>query len=305
MMTWHGGLSGSAPLKVTTQKDLIELLGPKLGAEVAPISLFETTFGGLNLWVTLGLLILVPGVAYLLAPKGDDPVVLAELPKTPDPTPEDSPVGSPPNPWPERVFRHPGTMLLLAIPLLGAAIQYIQKNGLGSLDPNALNLFMFLLGLLLHGNLRAYARAVEGAVGGCAGIMLQFPLYAGIMGIMTGTGLARVLAEWSAGASAPNVYLAQTFLGAALINMFVPSGGGQWAVQGPIAVEAARILGIPLSHAVMAVAYGDQWSNMLQPFWALPLLGITGVKAKDIIGYSATIMLVSGVWILGVIWWWV
>lgn len=196
-------------------------------------------------------------------------------------------------------------MLLLAIPLLGAAIQYIQKNGLGSLDPNALNLFMFLLGLLLHGNLRAYARAVEGAVGGCAGIMLQFPLYAGIMGIMTGTGLARVLAEWSAGASAPNVYLAQTFLGAALINMFVPSGGGQWAVQGPIAVEAARILGIPLSHAVMAVAYGDQWSNMLQPFWALPLLGITGVKAKDIIGYSATIMLVSGVWILGVIWWWV
>lgn len=302
MMTWHGGLSGSAPLKVTTQKDLIELLGPELGNQVAPIPLFETTFGGLNLWVTLGLLVWVPVVAYLLAPKGDEPVVLADLPAES----KVAPTTNPPTPnLPERIFGHPGTMLLLALPLLAASIQYIEKNGIGSLDPNALNLFMLLLGLLLHGNLRAYARAVEGAVGGCAGIMLQFPLYAGIMGIMTGTGLARVLAEWSAGATAPNLYVAQTFLGAALINMFIPSGGGQWAVQGPIAVEAARILGIPLSHAVMAVAYGDQWSNMLQPFWALPLLGITGVKAKDIIGYSATIMLVSGVWILGVIWLWV
>lgn len=302
MMTWHGGLSGSAPLKVTTQKDLIELLGPELGAKVPPISLYETTFGGLNLWVTLGLLVWVPVLAYLLAPKPGEEHTPAQLP--PD-APEEVGPASAPSTGPERLYGHPLTMLLLGLPLFWAVVLYIQKNGLSALDPNALNLFMLLLGLLLHGNLRSYAKAVDQAVPGCAGIMLQFPLYAGIMGIMAGTGLAKVLAEWSATASAPNVYVAQTFLGAGLINMFIPSGGGQWAVQGPIAVEAARILGIPLSHAVMAVAYGDQWSNMLQPFWALPLLGITGVKAKDIIGYSATIMLVSGVWILGVIWFWV
>jgi short-chain fatty acids transporter len=85
-------------------------------------------------------------------------------------------------------------------------------------------------------------------------------------------------------------------LSAGMINLFVPSGGGQWAVQGPIAVEASSALSVPLSEAVMAVAYGDQLTNMLQPFWALPLLAITGVKARDVIGYTAIIMIAGAMW---------
>ena len=84
---------------------------------------------------------------------------------------------------------------------------------------------------------------------------------------------------------------------AAVVNLFVPSGGGQWAVQGPIAMLAGAQDGIPLGKMVMSVAYGDQLTNMLQPFWALPLLAITGVKARDIVGYTAIVMIVAAIWI--------
>ncbi|MFB0925203.1 MAG: TIGR00366 family protein, partial [Vicingaceae bacterium] len=86
-----------------------------------------------------------------------------------------------------------------------------------------------------------------------------------------------------------------TFLSAGLVNIFVPSGGGQWAIQGPIIVKAASDLGISLPKSIMALAYGDQLTNMLQPFWALPLLGITGLKAKDIIPYTLFIMIIGTV----------
>ena len=78
------------------------------------------------------------------------------------------------------------------------------------------------------------------------------------------------------------------------MNLFVPSGGGQWALQGKVIVETAQALDVPLGKAIMAFAYGDAWTNMLQPFWALPLLAITGIRASRLIGYTATLMLVVG-----------
>ena len=75
------------------------------------------------------------------------------------------------------------------------------------------------------------------------------------------------------------------------MNLFVPSGGGQWAVQGDVLVQAADRVGVSVSDTIMAFAYGDQLTNMLQPFWALPLLAITGLKARQIVGYTAAVML--------------
>ena len=200
---------------------------------------------------------------------------------------------------PDRLERSFFVTLLLAGPLLVALWLYFAEHGVKKLDPNAVNLTLLTAGLLLHVRPRAYLKAVQKAVSGCSGIILQFPLYAGIMGIMASSGLAKLFAGWAASTGSPSAYLVQTFLSAGFINFFVPSGGGQWAVQGPIAVEAAELLGVPFRSAVMAVAYGDQWTNMLQPFWALPLLGITGVTAKDIIGYTAFIMIASGLWFVG------
>jgi short-chain fatty acids transporter len=88
-----------------------------------------------------------------------------------------------------------------------------------------------------------------------------------------------------------------TFFSAAFINLLVPSGGGQWAIQGPIAMQSAVATGIDPAKMVMAVAYGDQLTNMLQPFWALPLLAITKVEARDIVGYTAVAMIAGAVWI--------
>lgn len=130
-------------------------------------------------------------------------------------------------------------------------------------------------------------------MGAASGILIQFPLYFGIMGIMKYSGLVGIFSSFLMGISNEVTFPLFTFFSAGLVNIFVPSGGGQWAVQGPIIVEAAQNLHIPLGKAIMALAYGDQITNMLQPFWALPLLGITGLKAKDIIPYTLFLMIIG------------
>ena len=117
------------------------------------------------------------------------------------------------------------------------------------------------------------------------------------MGVMSATGLTALFADSLAGLGGGHALPLFTFFAAAVINLFVPSGGGQWAVQGPIAVKSALAAGIDPAYAVMAVAYGDQLTNMLQPFWALPLLAITRVKAREIVGYTAIALVVAGGWI--------
>jgi short-chain fatty acids transporter len=170
-------------------------------------------------------------------------------------------------------------------------------SGIRELTPDTVNLTMLGLGLLLHRTPMSYVRAVERAAAGAAGIILQFPLYAGIMGIMGATGLTALFATSLAAIGTGATLPLTTFFSAAVINLFVPSGGGQWAIQGPIAMRSAIDAGIDPAVMVMAVAYGDQLTNMLQPFWALPLLAITKVEARDIVGYTAVAMIAGGAWI--------
>ncbi len=299
LMCWHGGFSGSAPLMMTTDANVARFLG-ETGAEVGTLSFMETVLSPMNLVVTLGLLVLVPGLCASLAPRGDEPAESMDdyldgphdAEAEPEPEAELETV-------PERIEASPITAWLIIVPLAVAFAVWLDDVGIGKLDPNALNLLFLTLGLALHGSLERYRLAVADAVSGTSGIVLQFPFYA-IMGVMRGTGLGATFATAVTSAASAQTYGALTMLSAGAINLFVPSGGGQWAVQGPIAVEASNALGVPLAKAVMAVAYGDQLTNMLQPFWALPLLAITGVKARDVIGYTAILMLGGAVW-MGVI----
>ena len=296
MLVWHGGLSGSAPLKVTTREGLEELLGVTVASSVAPVSTHDTLFGGLNLFVSGGLLVLAPLFYFLVSPTDGDRCSGIEdfSPPAEAPLSDD---GSSRRSFVERLEESAWTTWVLAAPLFFFLAGYYAQYGLSRLDPNAINLTLFALGLALHRSPRAYVEAARAAVPGCSGILLQFPIYGGIMGIMAGTGLAALFASLATASGSQLGFMSLTFGMAGVINFFVPSGGGQWAVQGPIAVDAALNLGVPLQHAVMAVAYGDQWSNMLQPFWALPLLGLTGVKARDVMGYTAMLMVFAGVWI--------
>jgi len=346
MMVWHGGFSGTAPIKVTTAADLADVIDPAVG--LAPIPLDQTLLSPLNLVTTGGLLLLCPVVMALLMPRSrrsaddfmasatddhiepmDHFVAVGKSAET-DFDPDD--VDTTPSRTEER--KAPIPRLLEDTPIVNWALalliglwafgQYLpgvagdlgaafsswvpiggsvnengeRVSGLMSLTPNTLNLTMFMLGLLLHASPMSYMRAIEDAARGCAGVIIQFPLYAGIAAMMAASGLTAMIAEKMSEGASETTLPVLTFFSAAIVNVFVPSGGGQWGVQGPIVIESALAAGVEPSKMVMALAYGDQVTNMLQPFWALPLLAITGVRARDIVGYTAILMLIAIVWIV-------
>ncbi len=238
LCVWHGGLSGSAPLKVTTVRDLAEVLGPTLAARVGGIPLTETILSPRNLAVNAVLLVIVPLVLAWLVPS-----------------------------W--------------------------RAGGAAALTPDHLNLLFLAVGFVLAGSPARLMRLATSGATACAGILVQFPLYGGILGVLAAGGVIARVAGWLP-TGAVGLSLA-TFFGAGAINLFVPSGGGQWAVQGPIVVQAAVDAGVPPARVVLALAYGDQWTNLFQPFWALPLLGITGARAGDLLGHTAIVGIVVGI----------
>jgi len=158
-----------------------------------------------------------------------------------------------------------------------------------------LNFLMLGLIFLAHGKVSSILKAVDEAISGASGILIQFPLYFGIMGVMQSSGLVVDIANYFVALSTAETLPILTFVSAAIVNVFIPSGGGQWAIQGPVILEAAISLKVPVQKVIMALAYGDQLTNMLQPFWALPLLGITKLKASELLPYTLWIMVLGAV----------
>lgn len=302
LMVWHGGLSGSAPLSMTTRAGIEKVsaqLAAQLGDKVMPLT--ETLFSPSNFIITLGLIVLVPVVCAMLAPKAAADMTPCPLPSDTAPsTATNTPSSQPesrPGAFPEWLETSPLIVWFLAAAVFAVIWRYSTGAGLASLSLNHINGAMLALGLIFHGSARSYVAAVDEAARGCGGIVIQFPLYAGIMAMMQASGLVRMLADSFVAMSTPTTLPLFTFVSGGIVNLFVPSGGGQWAVQGPIAMQSGMESGVPLGKMVMSVAYGDQLTNMLQPFWALPLLAITGVKAREIVGYTAIIMLAGAAWI--------
>ena len=294
MLTWHGGLSGSAPLSMTTTAGAEKVLPAAYAAQAGTIPLTDTIFSPLNLLVSLGLLVIVPVFLALLAPTREaDMQPIGEFEAAAGTT-----LGADRRAWPARALNNCWIVAwLLGVLLLLGVGRYISVNGLGSIGLDQVIMVMFGLGLLLHASPSSYMHAATDAARGCAGIIVQFPLYAGIMGIMAATGLSRLIAELFVTAGTTETMPLLSFAAAGIVNVFVPSGGGQWAIQGPIALQSGLDVGRAPGTMVMAVAYGDELTNMLQPFWALPLLAITGVRARDIVGYTAAaVMVVAAVW---------
>lgn len=302
LMVWHGGISGSAPLKAAEQGHFQQLVGdikPHL-AEILPdsISTAYTIFSIPNLLIFLVLLLVVPLFFRLLAAKTPQvlpPAVIATTLSSPDK--DNTPKKGLENTfWLSKFF---GGLVLLAF-----IFQYGKDLSSLNFTPNMLNFFMLGLALVLHRNISAFLAALDEAVKGVSGILIQFPLYFGIMGVMAGSGLAERFSDAIVSVSTSSTLPVYTFFSAGLLNIFIPSGGGQWAIQGPIVLDAANQLGVPLPKAIMALAYGDQITNMLQPFWALPLLSITQLKAREILPYTFLMMLAGcGVFIIGLLLW--
>jgi len=121
------------------------------------------------------------------------------------------------------------------------------------------------------------------------------------MGMMKYSGLVPVIADAFVSISSAATFKLFSFWSAGLVNFLVPSGGGQWAVQGPVMIEAAKTLGVNLKDVAMAVGYGDSWTNLAAPFWALPVAGVLGLKVRDFLGYSIAVMLTTGIFISAVL----
>jgi short-chain fatty acids transporter len=283
LMVWHGGLSGSAPIKVAEPGHFLE-------AQLGIIPQTETIFSTLNLVGTGSLLIILPALFYWL---GKNAAFSKDLPKRANPKKEidHSPSGAENIDRSALISKVTGGIILLYIFYMFIFPE--SNSSLSLITPNFINMLLFGLAIFAHNSYKDFLQAVDSAVQGASGILIQFPFYFGIMGIMKHSGLTEQFSQFFISISTPETFPIYTMISAAVVNIFVPSGGGQWAVQGPILAEAALYLKVSSSKAVMALAYGDQLTNMLQPFWALPLLGITGLKAKDILPYSTLIMIVG------------
>lgn len=282
MMVWHGGLSGSATLKVAESGHFLE-------AVTGIVSIDKTIFSPFNLAVNGSLILALVVLLYLLSlqKKGSEHLELVNNSN--------------------RMPFHGKDKIgwLLGVVIFLAVLNDIFSHSIHDwafIDLNFVNFILLGSGLLFHGSLKNYVINLSHALKGATDIIIQFPFYAGILGIMKYSGLLVLLADDMVGRSGPDVFPFLSFWSAATVNFFIPSGGGQWAIQGPVMMEAAGKMGLDIPKMIMVFAYGDQLSNMLQPFWALPLLSITGLSAKSIIKYTFYFFLlgalVFSLWIL-------
>lgn len=281
-VVWHMGYSGSGPLVAATDGSFI---AARLGRTV-PTS--QTTFSGWNLIATAAAVLGVAGALAWVAPRGGDAVrELAVDAREAGPR-VDEEVVTPAD-------RVDASRVLTALPGAALAAWLVHRFAAGgTLTLDVVNWTFLALVLLLVRHPFELSALVKNAASTVGDILLQFPLYAGILGIMTASGLITVFSDFFVRVSTPQTFGVLAFLSAGFVNFFVPSGGGQFAVQAPILLDAAGRLGVEPAVAIMAVAYGDQWTNMIQPFWALPLLAIAGLKMRDILGYTMVTLVASG-----------
>lgn len=295
-VVWHAGLSGSIPLTMATPGEALTAATNGILTEPVPVS--QTILHPFNLVIVLLVIVALVVVNSLMHPKQDvvtvDPSLLAEEPAAPEVT-ASTPAEKMEN----------SRVLAWLIALLGLSYLVIKLffRG-GAFDLNSVIMLFLFVGVILHGTPLSYVRAFTKAASGAAGILLQFPFYAGIMGIITGVGhsgicFGTVISDACIAISTPTTYPLLTFLCAAVLNMFVPSGGGHWAIQAPIMFAAGANLGVDPGLTGTAIAWGDAWTNLIQPFWAIPALAIAKLNAKDIMGFCLIDLLVTGVIICG------
>ena len=313
-VVWHAGLSGSIPLTMATPGE--SLTKATNGVLTAPVPIGDTILALPNLIMVVVVIIAIVAVNSLMHPKNAMQVVSVDPSLLLEENPEaealkesvenemkgfaegSAPMKRKPTPA-ERLENSSVLSWIVALMMAGYLVIRLVFRG-GTFDLGTIILLFLALGILLHGTPLNYVHAFAKAVSGAAGIILQFPFYAGIMGIITGVGASgicfgTVISDACISISNAQTYPLLTFLCAAVLNMFVPSGGGHWAIQAPIMFSAGANLGVDPGLTGIAIAWGDAWTNLIQPFWALPALAIAKLNAKDIMGFCLIDLVVTGV----------
>ncbi|MBN3751513.1 short-chain fatty acid transporter [Paraburkholderia sp. Tr-20389] len=278
-VVWASGISSSIALAQSTPGSSMNVV-QKLTGAVLPFG--ETVFTRFNLVPTLVMLVAMPFVLAWLRPHDEDAVPL-DTEKHPDEPIRKKPDG-------KLSFARKVEHSWIGSAFIGAVgiglIVLTQFQHIAFSGVNAVIFVMFIAGVILHGYPLAYADAIKNAAKQTGSMMLQYPLYGGIMGMMDATGLPDVISHFFIAISNAHTLPFWSYVCSLIVTFFIPSGGGHWAVQGPFVVPAAVALHASVPATTMAVAMGEQVSNMMQPFWAAPVVAMAGVGVQRVLGFT-------------------
>lgn len=278
---WHSGLSASAPLLVATPKHFME-------KEMGIISVADTIFTPFNLILAFIILVVWTFLATRMHPKPEDtieadPSLLQEEPEPPKPEIKT---------FVDWIAHTPYVNLFVAAIGLIWLFWNFSTKGFGGITLDTVNFTFLILGILFHWTPASFIRAATEAGTYVWGVLIQFPFYAGMFGIIRDSGLAEVMARWFTAIATPHTYPVIIYWYSGILNYFVPSGGSKWAIEAPYIVQAAKNLGVPLNQLVVTYAWGDMMTDVIQPFWAIPLLGVAKTEFRNIMGYALVFFLV-------------
>jgi len=296
MLIWHGGISGSAPTKAMEENSIsamMENAGYVVNSQIpSSVPIEDTLFSLLNISTALALLIIVPITLYYIGKRTNGHAIpILQMHEDFKSSPSEAKrLSLDRSQW----FGAGTGVLFLALAFM-VAWNYEGATSTGFISVNFINFTLLGLALFLHGSIRSFLSGIERSISDASGILIQFPLYFGIMGIMSGSGLIQEISMFLTASSSTTSFPILSFISAGIVNLFVPSGGGQWYIQGPMLIQSAQEIGVGIPKTIMALSYGDQWTNMLQPFWALPLMGITKLKAGELLPYTFILFLIGGV----------
>ncbi len=290
--TWHAGLTGSATLMMASPTNKLVLLGVKNQWITGPISTGTTIFHPFNLILTA---VIVVAVTYFMAKM--------------HPAPENTYVVSPELMDRLKIYEPPrrekarsfsdwlnwwwGFNLIIVVGGAIALYSYLRGKPVGNwLTLNNVIFFFLMLGILFHWRPWSFLKATEESGKAVWGIVIQFPFYAGIFGLILFTGLATVFTEWFVAISHKATFPLFAYWYGGILNYFVPSGGGEWLMTAPYLLPAGKALGLPAYKTVIAYAWGDMMTDMIQPFWAIAMLAVAKLNFRDIMGYLMVIFVV-------------
>jgi len=285
---WALGFSSSAALMMATKGSI----PPKLFEISGLIPLTQTLIIWSNFWTIMILLVVSIGVAYYSAPKPERAKTAEDFGLKFEPVDMAMEPRQKPGEWLEY---SPLLIILVGGMLVWYLIDLFQKaptGPLAALDLNNYNLIFITVGMILHWRPKRFLKAVAQSVPATGGVLIQFPFYAVIFGMIVGTGINKWLAEFFVAITTPNTYALLVAAYSAVLGVFIPSGGSKWVIEAPYVLQAAIEHQVNLGWVVQIYNAAEALPNLLNPFWMLPLLGILHLRARDLVGYSVLQMLI-------------
>lgn len=301
--TWALGISSSAAQLQANKASLPESIYNLTG--VIPFT--ETIFLWQSLVMTLILVIVSIAIAYWSAPKGDNVKTMQDFELSFDEEEKTEVKSTRPGDWLENSPLL--TIIVVALGLIWMFIEFSKTNPIIAISSlNTYNFVFLMLGLALHRTPRNFLNAVSQAVPAVSGILIQFPLYGSIAFIMTQAlngedlSLSHYIAEFFVSIASQETFAIVMGIYSAVLGFFVPSGGGKWIIEAPYVMQAANDLQVHLGWSVQIYNAAEALPNLINPFFMLPMLGILKLKAKDVIGFTVTQLVVHLPLVLFLLW---